>query len=197
MEITAGSNPIAVLNEWLTQARADSAIREPSAMALATLGEGGAIHNRVVLAKDINEDGLSFYTNYRSQKGVELAAHPQAGGVFYWDPLHRQVRVSGPVRKLSGEQSRAYWNSRARESQLSQFVSNQSEELRSREDLERKWREAEKEFAGREIPCPDHWGGYLMDLQFMEFWIGRPGRLHDRFAFEKSQKAWTFRRLYP
>jgi pyridoxamine 5'-phosphate oxidase len=204
MEITAHSNPLNVLNSWMEDAHAHEFIREPTAMALATLGEGGFIHNRIVLCKDWNENGLTFYTNYLSQKGRELSKHPFAGGVFYWDPLHRQVRVSGRVRKISAEDSRAYWRGRPRDSQISQYISMQSEVLNSREELELKWREAEAEFAGREVPCPDHWGGYVMELQSIEFWVGRRGRLHDRFAFELtspgrpvSHKSWTFRRLYP
>lgn len=205
MEITAQSNPLAVFDSWLKEARSNAQIREPTAMALATLAPGGVIHNRIVLCKQWDENGLVFYTNYHSQKGHELGAHAAAGAVFYWDPLHRQVRVSGPVEKISAEDSRAYWQSRARESQLSQFVSKQSETLGSRAELEKLWAAAEAEYAGREIPCPPHWGGYVLHPTSVEFWVGRPGRLHDRFQFEKQmtalsgqgQKAWTFRRLYP
>jgi pyridoxamine 5'-phosphate oxidase len=197
MEITAESNPIAVFEAWLKEAAATGKVREPTAMALATLASDGAIHNRIVLCKEFSAAGLTFFTNYCSPKGVELAAHPKAGAVFYWDPLHRQVRVSGSVHKLSVEESRAYWQTRPRDSQLSQLISEQSSELKSRDDLERKWQHAESEYEGREIPCPSHWGGYRMEPETIEFWIGRPGRLHDRFQFEKSQKVWTFRRLYP
>jgi pyridoxamine 5'-phosphate oxidase len=197
MDITAQSDPLAILDTWMNEAQGHSAIQEPTAMALATLGEGGQIHNRIVLCKHWSEAGLTFYTNYLSLKGHELAKHPFAGGVFFWDPLRRQVRVSGRVSKMSTEASRAYWQSRPRDSQLSQYISKQSEVLNSRAELEQSWRQAESEFEGREIPCPDQWGGYIMELQTVEFWISRPGRLHDRFNFEKSQNRWTFRRLYP
>lgn len=196
MQITAESNPVAVFEAWLNEASA-TGIREPTAMALATLAQDGSIHNRIVLCKEFSDSGLAFYTNYRSPKGVELASHAKAGAVFYWDSLHRQVRVSGVVHKISAEESQAYWKSRPRDSQLSQFISDQSQELKSREELEIKWQQAEREYEGREIPCPSHWGGYRMAIESIEFWVGRTGRLHDRFQFEKSQKGWTFRRLYP
>ncbi len=166
-------------------------------MALATSDASGIIHNRIVLCKSWSEAGLRFYTNYQSRKGLELDGNPQAGAVFYWDPLARQIRVSGAVRKLTRQESQDYWNGRPRESQLSQFISRQSEPLSSREQLQKERDQAEKEFAGREIPCPAHWGGYSLEIKSIEFWLGQPGRLHDRFHFEKSGKAWTFRRLYP
>ena len=197
MEINAHSQPLTVFAAWMKEAQAHPHIREATAMALATSDAGGAIHNRIVLCKSWSDSGLHFYTNYLSQKGRELASHPMAGAVFYWDPLARQIRVSGPVTKLSRAVSQEYWRSRPRESQLSQYVSKQSESLSSREELQLLWRQAELEFAGREIPCPEHWGGYSLEIKTLEFWLGQPGRLHDRYQFEKTGKAWTFRRLYP
>src|SRR5690606_15353723 len=131
---TPRSNPIEVFSAWMADAKAHSGIREPLAMALATLGEGGVIHNRIVLCKSWSADGFTFFTNYNSAKGSELARHPRAGAVFYWDPLARQVRVSGPVRKVPEAESQAYWRTRSRDSQLSQYISKQSEEVESREE---------------------------------------------------------------
>lgn len=197
MEITARSNPIDIFNHWMDEARAHSGIREPIAMALATEDSEGRLHNRVVLCKSWSENGFTFFTNYLSAKGRDLAHRPFAGAVFYWDPLVRQVRISGPVEKVSRQESEEYWRSRPRDSQLSQYISRQSEEVSSREELERLKALAATEFEGREVPCPEHWGGYLLLPESMEFWIGQPGRLHDRFQFQKSRNAWTFRRLYP
>jgi len=197
MEITAQSKPLEVFDRWLEEAASHPHISEATAMALATTGADGSIHNRIVLCKEASEAGLTFYTNYQSQKGRELDQHPEAGAVFYWDPLKRQIRVSGPVRKLPATDSQAYWKSRPRDSQLSQWISKQSAALKSREELQALWAAADKEFSGREIPCPAHWGGYLLEMKSIEFWVGQPGRLHDRFHFEKSSQGWTFRRLFP
>lgn len=197
MEFTPITNPISAFETWLKEARAHSGIRDADAMAVATVNAKGEIHNRVVLCKDWSEDGFTFYTNYKSEKGQDLAANPRAGAVFFWDPLHRQVRISGAVTQTNRQVSEAYWRSRPFESQLSQYISRQSETVGSREDLEKAWSEAEAKFNGREIPCPEHWGGYVIRPERMEFWVGQPNRLHDRYVYEKIRSHWTFRRLYP
>lgn len=197
MEINDTTNPISLFTEWLGLAKATPGVREATAMALATRGSDGSLQNRLVLCKDWGQEGFTFYTNYLSRKGKALDFDPHASAVFYWDPLFRQVLISGIVVKLPHAVAETYWRQRPRESQLSGYISQQSEPVDSRSTLERKWDEAEKEFAGREIPCPEHWGGYLLQPKTIEFWIGQPGRLHDRFQFEKSASGWTFRRLYP
>lgn len=197
MNIGAKSNPLGIFEEWMTEAKANKAIREPTAMALATSGSDGELGVRVVLCKGWSEKGFTFYTNYHSRKGLDLAKNPNAAAVFYWDPMFRQVKIEGTVEKTSRAESEAYWNSRPRESQLSQFISRQSEEIDSREQLEKAWEEADKRFQNQTIPCPAHWGGYVIKPSSIEFWIGRPGRLHDRFSFEKDAAGWTFRRLCP
>lgn len=196
MEISKDSDPLQIFSFWMQEAKSNPGIREATAMSLATLGDG-EIHNRVVLCKSWNDSGLQFYTNYRSLKGRELDSNAFAGAVFYWDPMARQIRVSGPVTKLPHSEAEAYWKTRPRESQLSQHLSQQSEPVSSREELQRLWEKADQEFTNREIPCPQHWGGYHLSIKSIEFWVGQPGRLHDRYHFEKSAKAWTFRRLYP
>lgn len=197
MELNAQSKPIEIFEAWMKDAKSNPGIKEATAMALATLGPTGELHNRVVLCKDWSEAGFTFFTNYESRKGLDLAAHPGAAAVFYWDPLFKQIKISGTVQKTSRQVSEDYWKTRPRESQLSQLVSQQSREVSGRDELERAWNQAEVEFSGREIPCPSNWGGYLLIPKLIEFWIGRPGRLHDRYQFEKSVSTWTFRRLYP
>lgn len=166
-------------------------------MALATSNLQGDLHTRVVLCKEWSDKGFTFFTNYNSRKGADLANQPKAAAVFYWDPIFRQVKITGHVQKTSRMESEAYWNSRPRESQLSQWISKQSEPVATRAELENAWQEADRKFANRKIPCPDHWGGYLLIPQSIEFWIGQPGRLHDRFEFQKSGDLWTYQRLYP
>lgn len=165
-------------------------------MSLATT-DGKELHSRIVLCRGWGEEGFTFYTNYNSRKGVDLAANPEASAVFYWDPVFRQVCISGKVTKTARADSEKYWNARERDSQISQYVSHQSQEVKSREELEQNWTKAEQEFAGKAIPCPAHWGGYVLVPRKIEFWIGRPGRLHDRYEFQRQKTSWSFRRLYP
>lgn len=190
-------DPLEVFKKWTEEAKAKTSLHEPLAMALATLSKTGEIHNRVVLLKQITNAGITFFTNYNSSKGADLDSNPQAEAVFYWDQLLRQVRIGGKVEKTSRQISVDYWNSRARESQLSQWVSHQSVPLQSRELLMKQVEEARKRFEGQDIPCPEHWGGYLIRPDRMEFWIGSPGRLHHRFHFRKDASGWTSHRLYP
>jgi pyridoxamine 5'-phosphate oxidase len=195
--IGPATNPIELFGQWMTDAKNTPTIREPLAMAVTTTGENNVLHTRMVLCKHWDAAGFVFYSNYTSQKGLDLQHHSQVASVFYWDPLARQVQISGSVTKTSREDSERYWASRPRESQLSQYISKQSQTLDSRDSLETAWHEADQKFKNSPIPCPPHWGGYCIDPQRIEFWVGRTGRLHDRFLFEKSQTHWTFRRLYP
>jgi pyridoxamine 5'-phosphate oxidase len=197
MEFNAQTDPLHAFDAWLSEAKAHPAIREATAMAVATVNGSGEVHNRVVLCKDWTWSGFTFFTNYRSQKGRDLESNGRAGAVFYWDPLFRQVKITGRVSRTNRQVSVNYWDSRARESQLSQFISKQSETVDSRAELEAAWHEADRQFQGRKIPCPEHWGGFLLVPEAIEFWQGLPNRLHDRFLFEKNQDHWTFRRLYP
>lgn len=197
MEISAKSKPLEVFEAWMKEAKAFGGIREASAMTVTTAGKDGELHSRVVLCKSWSEDGFVFYTNYESLKGQDLKANPKAAAIFYWDPMFRQVKISGEVVKTSREDSEEYWNSRPRSSQLSQYISHQSQTVASREELEKLWCEADAKFKDRPIPCPSHWGGYVLAPHTIEFWIGRDNRLHDRFKFQKQDSDWTFRRLFP
>lgn len=197
MEITAQSRPLNLFEQWMAEAKATTQIKEPTAMSVATCSANGDLHVRVVLCKGWSEAGFVFYTNYESRKGRELDANPHIAAVFYWDPLFRQIKITGQVERVPRQQSIEYWRTRPRESQLSQWVSRQSQPIVSREQMESEWRAAEQEFAGREVPCPDHWGGYLIRPKTIEFWIGMPGRFHDRHQFEAQGNAWSYSRLYP
>lgn len=181
----------------MKEAKAAGSMREPTAMVVSTAATSGELHSRVVLCKSWAEDGFVFYTNYESLKGQDLKSNPQAAAIFYWDPLFRQVKISGDVVKTSRAESEEYWNSRPKGSQLSQYISHQSQTVTSREELENRWREAETKFKDKPIPCPQHWGGYVLRPHTIEFWIGRDNRLHDRFKFQKQDSGWTFRRLFP
>ncbi len=196
-EIGPDSKPLTIFEEWMASAKATPGIREPTAVNVATVASDGEVHSRVVLCKKWSEEGFVFYSNYRSRKGLDLAAHAQTALLFYFDPLFRQIKISGKAEKTSRQDSENYWRSRPRESQLSQYISNQSAPVDSRQELEDQWHAAEQKFTGRDIPCPEHWGGYLIRPRTIEFWIGRPNRLHDTFEFEKDQAGWTFRRLSP
>lgn len=196
MSIGQGSNPLDVFKLWMEEAKTHPGIKEASAMSLAT-SDGKELHSRIVLCRGWDNEGFTFFTNYNSRKGMDLAANSEASAVFYWDPILRQVCIHGSVNKTSREVSEKYWNGRPRESQLSQYISHQSEPVNSREELEKAWTKAEEEFAAQPIPCPKHWGGYVLVPRRIEFWIGRPGRLHDRFEFKKATQGWAFRLLFP
>lgn len=190
-------DPMEVFKTWVQEASTNSPLNEPLAMALATVSNTGEIHNRIVLLKKVTDEGLVFFTNYNSSKGTDLEANPQTEAVFYWDHLLRQVRIGGRVEKTSREVSENYWKTRPRESQLSQWVSHQSGPVKDRRTLEEQVQQARKSFEGKDIPCPSHWGGYILRPDRIELWIGSPGRLHDRFHFRKDASGWTSRRLYP
>ena len=196
MDIGPNSKPLEIFKSWMAEMKTRPDIHEPSAMSLATT-DGEHLHSRVVLCRGWDEEGFTFYTNYQSKKGLDLQQHSRASAVFYWDAVFRQVCISGTVSKTSREVSEKYWNARARESQLSQYISHQSQPVNSREDLQLAWTKADQEFKTKPIPCPKQWGGYLLAPHRIEFWVGHTNRLHDRFEFSKQSSGWTLRRLYP
>ncbi|WP_114750180.1 pyridoxamine 5'-phosphate oxidase [Pleomorphovibrio marinus] len=189
-------NPIAQFKLWLKEAL-ESQVNEPNAMHLATVGTDGKPSGRVVLLKGV-EEGFDFFTNYQSQKSKELEHTPYASLTFFWPELERQVRVEGHVEKISKEESEAYFLSRPIESQIGAWSSPQSEEIPDREYLERIKREMEIKFSKEPLEKPDHWGGFRLYPHRLEFWQGRPGRLHDRILFSKNTDgAWKIGRLAP
>ncbi len=190
-------HPMQVFSNWMSEAQQNSQIVEPTAMTLCTLSPSNLPHARVVLCKGWGEDGFTFYTNYNSKKGIDLAAHAQVAGVFYWGPLARQVKFSALAKKTTRAESEAYWASRPRESQISQYLSKQSQVIEAGVSLKDLWKSTQDRFQDQEIPCPAHWGGYNLNCQEIEFWIGREGRLHERYLYKKSPPVWTFASLYP
>jgi len=168
-----------------------------NAMTLSTVGADGRPSSRTVLLKTVDERGFIFYTNYDSRKGCELAGNPNAALTFFWSDLERQVCVAGSVTKLDAAESEAYFKSRPRGSQLGAWASNQSEVIPDRATLESRWREVETQFPGA-IPLPPNWGGYVLKPVRIEFWQGRPSRLHDRFRYAlQADGAWKVERLSP
>lgn len=168
-----------------------------NAMTLATVDQDGKPSTRTVLLKGVDERGFIFFTNYNSRKGRELAANPNAALTFFWPELERQVCIGGTVVKLPADESAAYFKSRPRGSRIGAWASNQSEPVPDREFLEAKWRELEKKFS-QEIPPPPNWGGFVLRPERIEFWQGRPSRLHDRFQYTRRlDGSWQVERLAP
>jgi pyridoxamine 5'-phosphate oxidase len=182
---------------WFDAATADPAVLEPNAMQLATVGGAGRPSVRTVLMKGLDEAGVAFYTNYDSPKAADLAARPYAAAVFVWIPHERQIRVSGPVTRLSAEETAAYFAQRPRGSQIGAWASPQSQVIASRAVLDAAVAETEARFAGRDVPPPPHWGGYRLVPDAVEFWQGRADRLHDRVRFRREGELWLVERLAP
>jgi pyridoxamine 5'-phosphate oxidase len=189
-------NPMDLWSRWYEEAAA-AGVAEPNAMTLSTIGVDGVPDSRVVLARGADERGFVFYTNLESAKATQLVARPGASAVFAWLDLHRQVRVRGTVQQVSAAESDGYFASRPRGSQIGAWASPQSHPLADRGELERLVHETESRFAGRDIPRPDHWGGFVLRPTAFEFWQGRPSRLHDRFRFELVNGSWVVQRLAP
>lgn len=191
------SDPFRQFQQWLDDAIREKLI-EPTAMTLATVGADGSPSARIVLLKGLDSRGFSFFTNYDSRKGRELAAAPQAALVFLWAELERQVRVEGRATRLPREESERYFHSRPRGHQLGAWVSNQSEAIADHALLEQRLEEIESRYAGAQVPLPDSWGGYVLSPDRIEFWQGRLNRLHDRFLYSLAREgSWTIERLSP
>lgn len=195
-EKTIDRDPISQFQLWLNDAIA-ARLPLPEAMTLATATTDGKPSARMVLLKQVDHDGFVFFTNYRSAKAEQLDANPYAALVFYWAQLDRQVRVEGSVTRISADESRDYFRTRPRESQIGAWASSQSQAISSRSDLEQRAQELEAMYCDREIDCPEHWGGYRLDPERIEFWKSRVGRLHDRILYQRTATGWTITRLAP
>jgi pyridoxamine 5'-phosphate oxidase len=196
LEANVSPDPIQQFGRWFADAQA-AKVLEPNAMTLSTIGKGGIPSGRIVLLKAFDQRGFTFFTNYTSRKADELAQHPVASMTFFWASLERQVRIEGSVEKVSRQESDEYFQTRPIKSQLGAWVSDQSQVVASREELEAKMRELEARFGGAPVPTPEHWGGYRLLPRGIEFWQGRRSRLHDRLRYRRERESWIIERLSP
>ena len=190
------NNPTEVFAKWLDEAIVASVI-EPTAMVLSTVDENGRPHSRVVLLKELKDNKLIFFTNYLSAKGCQMELNPKVAVLFFWDELERQVRINGIVSKIPADESDAYFNSRPRESRIGAVISPQSWVIDSREGLQKDFDQISGRGEDYPIVRPEHWGGYAITVNEVEFWQGRPGRLHDRIRFRQMDGSWIKERLAP
>lgn len=182
-------DPFLHLDAWVKEAK-EKGITDPNAMVLATVGKDFQPSNRVVLYKGLLRGGLSFYTNYNGRKAQELKNNNKASVNFFWASMALQIRIEGEVHKLTREESEAYFRTRPRLSQLGAWASDQSQEVSGIEELQKKLQIIEEKFKGQEVPCPPNWGGYHLIPNYFEFWVGRDGRLHERYCYEKKNSTW-------
>jgi pyridoxamine 5'-phosphate oxidase len=189
-------DPLSMLQDWYAAAHA-AGVAEPEAAALATATPDGRPSVRIVLLRGIGPEGVAFYTNYESRKGRELAANPRAALALHWPAQQRQVRMEGPVELVSAADSDAYFASRPRGSRVGAWASRQGSVLPDRHALEARFDELEASWRDEDIPRPEYWGGYLLRPDAIEFWEGRPSRLHDRIHFLRERGGWREERLSP
>ncbi len=195
-EADLATNPFDLFRVWLKMA-ITAGLSEPNAMTVASATPDGKPSARVVLLKEFTHKGFVFYTNYMSRKGRELLANPFTAAVFDWHDIERQVRIEGLVEKVEEEESDAYFNVRPDDAKIGAWASPQSSIVKGREELEALEKRYTTQFAGSEVPRPPHWGGFVIRPTMMEFWQGRPNRMHDRIAYYKADNGWDMKRLAP
>jgi pyridoxamine 5'-phosphate oxidase len=197
-ETSIRENPMEQFQKWFHEVEASDGVDEPNAMTVSTIGLDGFPKSRVVLMKKFTFEGFIFYTNYQSEKGKAIAANPSVCLSFFWPNMERQVIIKGKAEKIAENLSDGYFESRPKGSQLGAVVSDQSQVVPSREHLEGKLKELEQEYEGKEVPRPDYWGGFLVRPLSIEFWQGRPNRLHDRIRYTLDEDFdWKIERLAP
>ena len=197
LESEVSSNPFELFGHWFDEVQSYGKEHEANAMTLSTHLLEGGISSRVVLLKEVRDDGFIFYTNYNSSKGNSIAHDKRVCLSFFWQSMERQVIIQGIATKLSTKDSDQYFNSRPRGSQLGAHVSDQSKKIEDRASLETKLAALETQYQGNPVPRPTHWGGYVVTPTSIEFWQGRPNRLHDRLLYKRESSAWTIPRLSP
>ena len=189
-------NPFKQFDIWFKDAH-EIGLKDPNAMNVASSTKEGIPSSRMVLLKSYDENGFIFYTNYTSRKSKEIIDNPNVALNFFWDALERQVRVEGEIKKIDPKISDEYFSSRSRLSQLGAHASNQSQIIENYDVITNKLKELEKEYEGKEISRPDHWGGFIIVPRTIEFWQGHEGRIHDRLKFQKENSGWNLVRLSP
>ncbi len=195
-EQETSNNPFDQYAVWFQEALA-AEILDPYAACVSTVNQNGQPSSRMVYIRDIIDQGFVFYTNYNSSKGLDIEVNKNGSFNIFWGELERQIRINGEIEKVSPKVSDAYFNSRPRASQLGAWASSQSNVLKSREELTHKLNEITKQFEGKKVPRPMHWGGYRLVPNLIEFWQGRPSRLHDRIVYTKINDKWERSRLSP
>jgi len=189
-------NPITQFSKWFTEA-IDAKTNEPNAMTICTASKDGKPSARIVLLRNFDDNGFVFYTNYQSRKGVEIDENPNAALLFFWPELERQVRIEGTLTKQNSNESDLYFRSRPRTSKLGAWTSAQSKVIANRETLDKEYEKLSDKYPGEDVPRPIHWGGYILKPSSIEFWQGRPSRLHDRILYTLKDKDWKIERLAP
>ncbi len=190
-------DPLKQFEEWF-QVAVESDLIDSNAMTLATADAQGRPSSRVVLLKGYDERGFVFYTNYKSRKSEELDKNPHASMCFYWKEFERQIRIRGQVERLPYEESKSYFDTRPRDSQIGAWASIQSDVVKNRAELESNYKKYKEQFEGQKVPLPEFWGGYVLKPAVYEFWQGRPSRMHDRLEYIKNEDGqWEIRRLSP
>jgi pyridoxamine 5'-phosphate oxidase len=192
----AATDPFALFDAWMAQARM-SELNDPEAAAVASADEQGRPSVRMVLLRAVGPEGFGFFTNLDSRKGRELIANPRGALAIHWKSLRRQVRAEGPVVQVSDADADAYFASRSRQSRIGSWASDQSQTLESREIFERRYREMEQRFEGKDVPRPPRWSGFRLIPEAIEFWSDRPHRLHERRLFMRAEHGWSEGLLYP
>lgn len=195
LESDLDPDPLRQFERWFAEAR--DAMRAPEAMAVATASAEGVPSLRMVLLKEFDERGFVFFTGYESRKGRDLSSNPRAALLLYWDPLGRQVRIEGTVERTPPEESKAYFHSRPRGSQLAALTSKQSGVIANRDEIDRRFAELEEQLRGGDVPLPPAWGGFRVCPETYEFWQHRENRLHDRLRYRRDGGSWILERLSP
>ena len=188
--------PLSLLSRWIQEAR-ERGVVEPNSMSLATVDESGSPRSRMVLLKFLEGEEVGFFTNMESDKALEIQSTPEVSATIWWPEMERQVRIEGSAYEMKRSQVEEYHSSRPRDSRIAAWASDQSRPLESREDLLRKFEEMECDFEGTEVPLPPFWGGFRIIVNRVEYWSGRPSRLHERVVLTRSGDSWTQSRLYP
>lgn len=189
-------NPFTQFEKWFGEAM-EIDPQDTNAFMLSTCSKEGKPSSRIMLLKGVDDKGFVFYTNYLGRKSKELIENPFASILFFFKELHRQIRIEGRIEKVTREESAEYFHSRPVESQVGAWASIQSSKIESRESLEKKFKDYDKEYEGKEVPLPDYWGGFRLIPDYFEFWQGRESRLHDRISYEKENDSWVQSRLSP